>query len=156
MYARQVDAPHSDPVNNGPRNVAQDRRRTQRMLHGASTHHMLTDLIEGGPEIRVCVVTTSEAHQDPRAHSADEVLVFATRVKGFCSREEAANLSEESNLVHALTMCIEPSISSPARRPVENLRGTGACGLFPFTKSGMIHGSSRYPGESEVLMANWP
>jgi hypothetical protein len=108
VYARQVDAPHRDPVNNGPRYVAQDRRRTQRMLHGASTHHMLTDLIEGGPEIRVCVVTTPEAHQDPRAHSADEVLVFATRVKGFCSREEAASLSEESYLVHAWTMCIEP------------------------------------------------
>ena len=104
VYARQVDAPHGDPVHNGSRNVAQRRRRSQGVLYGASPHQMLTDLIEAGPQIRVRVVAAPEAHQDLRANGADEVLILATRVKGFGSREEAARLSEDSDRVHVYTM----------------------------------------------------
>src|SRR5450759_495265 len=117
--ARKVESPRRDPVHNGCRHVAQRRRRSEGVLYGASPHHMPTDLIERGPQIRVRVVATPETHQDPRVHGAREVSVFATRVKRFRSREEAASLSEESDLVHAWTMCTGASISSPSLPSVE-------------------------------------
>ena len=104
MYARQIDAPHGDPMHYGSRDVAQGGRRSQGVLYGASPHQMLADLIEAGPQIRVRVVAASEAHQDLRANGADEVLILATRVEGFGSREEAARLSKDSDRVHVYTM----------------------------------------------------
>jgi len=104
VYARQVDAPHRDPVHNGSRNVAERGRQSQGVLYGASPHQMLANLVEAGPQIRVRVVAAPEAHQELRANGAGEVLIPATRVEGFGSREEAASLSKDSDRVHVYTM----------------------------------------------------
>ncbi|HEY8662752.1 MAG TPA: hypothetical protein VIL68_03970 [Propionibacteriaceae bacterium] len=104
VYPRQIDAPHGNPVHHGSRNVAERGSGSQGVLNGPSPHQMLTDLIEAGPQIRVGVVAAPEAHQDLRANRADEILIPATRVEGFGSREEAARLSKDSDRVHVYTM----------------------------------------------------
>lgn len=99
VNARQVEAPCHHSMDNGPRDMAERRCCSERVLYSPGPYDMSCHGVEPAPQIPIGEVAAPEAQKDSSTEPCEQVSILAARIERFCASEEPARLGELSGEV---------------------------------------------------------